>query len=108
MIAVGSAVGNYNVVRKLGEGAMGVVYLAEHPGIGKKVALKAIHGEHAQNAEMVARFFNEARAITEVRHQHIVEVLDFGQTPAGDNFIIMELLDGESLTDRLKRVGALP
>jgi hypothetical protein len=80
---------------------MATVYLAEHPGIGKRVALKVIHPQHAQNEEMITRFFNEARAIIEVSHENVVEVLDFGQTPDGDNFIVMELLEGRTLGELL-------
>jgi len=107
MIGLGSTVGNYRVVRKLGSGAMGAVYLAEHPVIGKKVALKVIHEDLAENAEMVSRFFNEARAVTQIGHQNIVDVQDFGQTPDGDSFIVMELLEGVSLGDKLKQEGPL-
>src|SRR6185369_9034565 len=99
MIGIGSTVGNYRVVKKLGSGAMGSVFLAEHPFIGKRVALKVIHSDLAENEEMVSRFFNEARAVTRIGHQNIVEVIDFGQTPEGDNFIVMELLEGVSLGD---------
>ena len=102
MIGVGSTVGNYQVVKKLGSGAMGSVYLAEHPMIGKRVALKVIHADLADNEEMVSRFFNEARAVTQIGHQNIVEVIDFGQSPEGDNFIVMELLEGRSLGDLIK------
>lgn len=108
MIGIGSIVGNYRVVRLLGSGAMGSVYLAEHPQIGKKVALKVIHAELAENAEMISRFFNEARAVTQIGHPNIVEVIDFGQTPEGDSFIIMELLEGQGLGDRLKEQPMLP
>src|SRR5437773_6883415 len=102
MIGLGSTVGNYRVVKKLGSGAMGAVYLAEHPVIGKKVVLKVIHEDLAENAEMVSRFFNEARAVTQIGHANIIEVMDFGQTPDKDNFIVMELLEGKSLGDKLK------
>ena len=108
MIGIGSTVGNYRVMKKLGSGAMGNVFLAEHPMIGKKVALKVIHSDLAENEEMVSRFFNEARAVTQIGHANIVEVIDFGQTPEGDNFIVMELLEGESLGDVLKRTPIMP
>jgi serine/threonine-protein kinase len=106
VIAVGATVGNYQVVEKIGGGAMGAVFLAVHPIIGKRVALKAIHPELATNEEVVARFFNEARAVTQIGHENIVDVQDFGQTPEGDSFIVMELLEGVGLGDRLKAEGA--
>src|SRR6478672_10440435 len=84
---------------------MGAVWLATHPVIGKRVALKVIHAELANNEEMVGRFFNEARAVTQIGHENIVDVQDFGQTPEGDNFIVMELLEGHGLGDRMKAEG---
>jgi serine/threonine-protein kinase len=107
VIGVGATVGNYVVSQKIGEGAMGSVFLAHHPVIGKRVALKVIHPELAANEEMIARFFNEARAVTQIGHENIVDVQDFGQTPNGDSFIVMELLEGQGLGDRMKREGAL-
>ncbi len=107
MIAVGATVGNYQVLQKIGSGAMGNVFLAHHPVIGKRVALKVIHPELASNEEMIARFFNEARAVTQIGHENIVDVQDFGQTPDGDSFIVMELLEGFSLGDRIKSEGTL-
>ena len=107
MIGVGATVGNYQVLQKIGSGAMGNVFLAQHPVIGKRVALKVIHPELASNEEMIARFFNEARAVTQIGHDNIVDVQDFGQTPDGDSFIVMELLEGFSLGDKLKHEGAL-
>ena len=72
MVEVGQTVGNYQITSKLGEGAMGIVYLGEHPVIGRKAAIKIIHPEHASNAEVIARFVNEAKSINEIRHDHIV------------------------------------
>jgi serine/threonine-protein kinase len=103
MIDLGQTVGNYRVVAKLGEGAMGVVYLAEHPVIGRKAALKVVHPQHARNPEVVARFVNEATAINRIGHEHIVEVTDFGRTPGGDFYFTMEYLEGEALSDLIAR-----
>lgn len=76
---------------------MGVVYLAEHPLIGKKVALKVIHRDLATQREVVQRFFQEAWAVNKIGDDHIVEIHDFGVTPDGDHFYIMEFLDGQNL-----------
>ena len=103
MIDVGQVIGNYKLTAKLGEGGMGVVYLGEHPVIGKKVAMKAIHPELARNPEVVSRFVMEAKAVNQIGHEHIVDIGDFGNTPEGDFYFIMEYLQGESLADRLKR-----
>ena len=99
MIELGQTVGNYRITAKLGEGGMGAVYLAEHPVIGRKAALKVIHPQHARNHDVVARFVNEASAISRIGHQHIVEVTDFGRTDGGDFYFIMEYLEGQSLSD---------
>ena len=64
---IGQTVGNYLVTQKLGEGGMGSVYLAEHPTIGKKVALKVLHAEFSTNPEVAERFFNEAKAVNDDR-----------------------------------------
>jgi tRNA A-37 threonylcarbamoyl transferase component Bud32 len=103
MIDLGQTVGNYRVVAKIGEGAMGVVYLAEHPVIGRREALKVIHPQHARNPEVVARFVNEATAINRIGHEHIVEVTDFGRTPGGDFYFTMEYLEGEALSELIAR-----
>jgi len=96
-------IGNYRVVRGLGEGGMGTVCLAQHPVIGRKVAIKLLHAELAGHADVVARFFNEARAIHTIGHENIVEILDFGQTERGQPYFIMEFLEGEPLSDTIAR-----
>jgi len=103
VIAVGQTIGNYTITAKLGEGGMGVVYLAEHPVIGRKVAMKAIHPELSRNPEVVSRFVTEAKAVNQIGNEHIVDIHDFGTTPDGDFYFIMEFLQGEALADRLKR-----
>jgi serine/threonine protein kinase len=104
---VGQTIGNYKVVQQIGEGGMGVVYMAEHPVIGRKVAIKLLHASFAHDPDTVARFFNEARAIHIIRQRNIVEILDFGQTTDGQPYFIMEFLVGESLADRIAR-GPVP
>jgi serine/threonine protein kinase len=86
---------------------MAAVYLAVHPTIGRKVALKIIHADLATDEESMARFFNEARAVTQIGHPHIVDVYDFGQTPSGESFIVMELLEGMSLGALLRKETSL-
>jgi len=107
MIDVGQTIGNYRLTARLGEGGMGVVYLAEHPVIGKKIALKAIHPELSRNAEVVSRFVTEAKSVNQIGHEHIVDIADFGTTAGGEFYFIMEYLQGEALSDRLKREGHL-
>jgi len=107
VISVGSTVGNYKVMSRLGAGAMATVFLAEHPRINKRVAIKVIHHELATNKEMVSRFFTEARAASQINHENVVDILDFGQTPEGDNFMVMEYLDGQTISSRLRAAGRL-
>ncbi|HMF41854.1 MAG TPA: serine/threonine-protein kinase [Polyangia bacterium] len=107
MIDIGHTIGNYKITAKLGEGGMGVVYLAEHPVIGKKVAMKAIHPELSKNSDVVSRFVTEAKAVNQIGHEHIVDIADFGNTPEGEFYFVMEYLQGESLSDRLRRENRL-
>ncbi len=100
---IGKTLGSYKVVDKLGAGGMGIVYLAEHPLLGKKAAVKLLLPQFSNNKELVDRFFNEARAATLVKHSGIVDVFDFGYTEDGSAYIVMEFLEGESLTDRISR-----
>src|SRR5215813_4262094 len=106
---IGKAIGNYIVRYKLGEGGMGAVYLAEHPSIGKRVALKVLHSDFASQPEIVSRFFNEAKAVNDIQHPNIVDVIDFGTIPPanpGDSptvYFIMEYITGGSLSDLIKR-----
>jgi len=100
---INTTVGNYRVTKLLGEGGMGAVYLGEHPVIGRKVAIKVLHSALARDQDIVARFFNEARAIHLIAHPNIVEILDFGQTPDGQPYFIMEYLTGEALSELVAR-----
>jgi serine/threonine protein kinase len=99
---IGDSVGNYVIQRQIGEGGMGVVYLAEHPRIGRKVAIKVLLRELSANAQAVTRFFNEARASSEIRNEHIVDVLDFGELANGSSYLVLEFLDGRTLTEVLR------
>jgi len=110
MSLIGKKIGNYNVRSKLGEGGMGTVYLGEHPLIGKKVAIKVLLEELAQKEDIVERFFNEARAVNDIGHQNIVDIVDFGKVSIEPGlpdtvYFIMEFLEGESLSDRIRRAG---
>jgi serine/threonine-protein kinase len=99
--------GRYRVEKVLGEGGMGVVYLVTHVALGKRMALKVLHGEGARDETTVARFVQEAQASSAIGHPNIVDVIDFGRLADGSAYFVMELLEGESLTDRIKR-GAIP
>src|SRR3954449_1916274 len=96
-------IGPYRVVRKLGEGGMGVVYAAEDERLHRAVAIKTIRESDALARE---RFMLEARAAASLSHPNVCQLFDIGETD-GTPFIVMELLDGESLHERLSR-GAIP
>ena len=102
---IGQQIGQYRVLGKVGEGGMGAVYEAEDPGIGKRVAIKVLHKDHAKNSQIAARFINEARAINAVDHPGLVQVLSSDRLPDGTAYIVMELLKGETLNARLKAQG---
>ncbi|HET7501360.1 MAG TPA: serine/threonine-protein kinase [Kofleriaceae bacterium] len=102
-----SSVGPYRVVRKIGEGGMGAVYLGEHTLIGRRAAIKVLLPELSSKRESVDRFFNEARATIAISDPGIVQVFDFGFTADNVAYIVMELLEGEQLNLRLSRLGML-
>jgi serine/threonine-protein kinase len=98
---LGETVGQYRIVRLIGSGGMGAVYAAEHALLGRPAAVKVLLPEYSQKQAVVSRFFNEARAATAIRHVGIVDVLDFGWHSDGSAYIVMELLEGETLRDRM-------
>jgi tRNA A-37 threonylcarbamoyl transferase component Bud32 len=108
-VVIGKHINNYEVVSLLGEGGMGTVYLAVHPIMGRKAAIKVLKPELARDESLVGRFFNEARAANAIRHPNIIDIIDVGLTP-DDNvpYMLMEFLEGESLAGRLDRVRPLP
>ena len=100
---LGAVLGNYRLVAQLGEGGVGVVYVGRHETLGHRVAVKVLRLEMSRNTDMVQRFFNEAQAATAIHNPGIAQVFDFGTTPEGLAFIVMELLEGETLTARLEQ-----
>ena len=103
MLSEGQTIGNYRVLRKLGEGGMGAVFEAQHVEIGRKAAIKVLHPQFAQNAQVAMRFLNEAKAANLIEHPGVVEVFEFSRLPDGTTYIVMEYLKGESLAKRLER-----
>jgi eukaryotic-like serine/threonine-protein kinase len=97
-------IGQYRITNLIGTGGMGVVYGAEHTLIGRAAAVKVLLPEFSQKQSIVARFFNEAKAATAIRHPGIVEVYDFGWHTDGSAYIVMEYLEGETLASRRKRM----
>jgi serine/threonine protein kinase len=97
-----STIGPYRLLKKLGEGGMGVVYEAVHQGIGHHVAIKLLAPQFNSQSEYVSRFLNEARAAAAIDHPGIVQVIDSGRLQDGSTYLIMELLKGESLAARVQ------
>jgi serine/threonine-protein kinase len=100
----GRTIGQYRLTGLIGRGGMGAVYAAEHTLLGRPAAIKVLLPELSQKQDIVMRFFNEARAATAIRHAGIVEIYDFGWTPGGEAFIVMEHLEGETLARRASRL----
>ena len=99
----GMEVGEYRVLRKIGEGGMGSVYSAVQPVIGKRVAIKVLAPHIAQNPELVRRFVDEARSVNKIGHPNIIDIFSFGWLPDQRHYFAMEFLDGQSLADRMRR-----
>jgi serine/threonine protein kinase len=100
--------GRYRIEARVGSGAMGAVYRARQVGLERPVALKVLKRDLAWGGDTVARFRREAQAMSALHHPNTVRVFDFGSTDAGLLYLAMELLEGESTTDRLMQAGALP
>lgn len=99
--------GRYQLIRRIGKGGMGVVYEADHLGIGKRVAVKILLEKYYEDQEVIARFEREARTASAVGDQHIVEVFDAGVTDDGRSYLVMELLIGMSLADVAQATGPM-
>jgi molecular chaperone DnaK len=101
----GDTLGGYLLLDVLGQGGMGTVYLAEHIRLGRRVALKMLRQRGAAQSGAIERFLSEARAINKIRHEHIIEVTDLIETDDGRTCYIMELLEGSSVAELLRRSG---
>ena len=100
--------GRYTILAKLGAGSMGTVYRAKQHAMGREVAIKILRGDRAIDDSAKARFMREARANSLLASPNTVTVFDFGQSENGEFYLAMELLEGESLGQRLTRAGRLP
>ena len=99
--------GRYTIMSKLGAGSMGTVYRAKQHTMGREVAIKILRSDRALDESSKARFLREARANSLLASPNTVTVFDFGQSKTGELYLAMELLEGESLGQRLSRVGRL-
>ena len=100
--------GRYRVIEKLGAGGMGAVFVAEQTAVGRKVAIKVLGHEVASDKNAVRRFMQEARAASALSHPNTITIHDFGQTPEGELYLVMELVPGQTLSAVLRNSGALP
>jgi serine/threonine-protein kinase len=105
--STGPIAGKYRLVRMLGRGGMGSVWEASHVTLGTRFAIKFIEAQYAGNEELRRRFRNEAIAAARLQSRHVVQVLDHGCTDEGEPYIVMEMLQGQSLRDRLETGGRL-
>jgi eukaryotic-like serine/threonine-protein kinase len=99
--------GRYKILERLGEGGMGVVYVAEHLSLKKKVAFKVIHPELAAHEDLLLRFQREALATGQLDHPHITAAIDFGELEGGGAFMVMPWVRGHSLQAELDQKGKL-
>jgi eukaryotic-like serine/threonine-protein kinase len=105
---VGSIVADrYHIMKKLGEGGMGQVYLAEHVKMGRKSALKVMHPSMKADVDAISRFNREAANASRIAHPNVAAVYDFGETPDGIIYLAMEFVDGPPLTSVIEQQGAL-
>lgn len=100
--------GTYRILRTLDQGGMGMVFEAEHVRLRRRLAVKVLAQHLAKDAHALARFNREAEIISQLQHPHVVQVSDFDTTEAGEPYLVMELLAGESLASRLERERCLP
>jgi len=97
----------YRIIKKLGEGAMGAVYVGEHLRIGRRDAIKVLRPGLAGDAEAIARFTRGTRNVSAIRHPNVCTIYDFSDTPEGVRYLAMEFVEGDTLKEILDREGRL-
>jgi serine/threonine-protein kinase len=100
--------GRFQVLKKIGAGGMGAVYRARQEGMDRDVAVKVLLGDLTANDTVLRRFTLEALAVSRLKHPNTIQIFDYGQTPQGHPYIAMELLEGQSLHELLRRERPLP
>lgn len=106
---VGSIIADrYSIIKKLGEGGMGTVYLAEHVKMGRKSAVKVMNPGMVHDADAISRFNREAANASRINHANVAAVYDFGETSEGLIYLAMEFIEGPSLTKVIEDAGSLP
>jgi eukaryotic-like serine/threonine-protein kinase len=105
---IGLRLGNYLLREEIGRGGMASVYLAEHPEIGRKVAVKILNKAMLDRTSLCERFLTEAKTLARLRHPGIIEIYDYGRLESGQPYYVMEYLEGQEFGARLKDAGQLP
>ncbi len=105
---LGQQLGNYVVVARVADGAMGRVYEGRHTESKQRVAIKVLHADVATDEVAVERFRREYETAEQLRHPNVIKVIEFGTTPEGSHFMTMEYLEGEELGHRVRSTGAQP
>jgi serine/threonine protein kinase len=105
---IGATIDRYTISEKLGAGGMACVYRARHDTIGKDFAIKLLYGEMASDKELVERMRREAKAASQIDHPNVVKVVDFGVSPEGLNYLVMELLEGRTLDRAILEEAPFP
>jgi len=106
LLEAGTDLGEYRVDSMIGEGAMGTVFRAAHPMIGKRAAVKVLKAHLCRDLTAIERFVDEARAVNQIGHPNIVDIFAFGEMPDGRRYFVMELLNGKTLRE-VVRAGKL-
>ena len=104
----GFILGQYKILQQIGAGGMGVIFLGEHVGMGRKVAIKVLPASRAADRESLERFYREARVVAALDHPNIVRAYDANKSANDVHFLVMEYIEGESLEERVRRKGPLP
>src|SRR5262245_52362045 len=100
--------GRYRVIRRLGSGGMGTVYLAEHAYLGRLTAVKVLHRRLTGDQQAGERFRREALLAARIDHSSVAQIYDFDCTPGGEFLLAMEYIEGETLGLRIRRMGPMP
>lgn len=106
-MSMGDKCGEYRLIRKIGEGGIGTVWLGHDPGLDRHVAIKSLRPEYEKNSVLARRFLREAKATARLSHPNIVTIYQIALLANGQPYIVMEYLDSGSLSDRVKAAGVL-
>ena len=107
-LPAGARLGAYKIIKVLGAGGMGFVYEAQHEALRRRCAIKFLRPEFANNAGIVSRFLQEARAVNVISHDNIVSIFDYSEGGSAGVYFVMEFLEGEDFAELLNRTGPLP